>query len=84
MKNNAERKEEKGQILIRMFENDIGNYIIYTYLNTKAHTNTDLPKHYMLLLLPCCCFSETKEKNLLLKTTQNSNIGFGSVEMHWN
>lgn len=52
MKNNVEGKEEEGQIPIKMFEKDIEKYIIYIYLNTKTHTNTDLPNHYMLFLLP--------------------------------
>lgn len=52
MKNNLEGKKEEGQIPIRMFEKDIGNYIIYVYLNTKTPTNTDFPKNFILLLLP--------------------------------
>lgn len=83
MKNNVEGKEEEGQIPIKMFEKDIENYIIYIYLNTKNTHEYRPPKPLYAIAIAFYYFSEIEGKNLLLKTTQNSNIGLESVKMDW-
>lgn len=81
MKNNVEGKEEEGRIPIRMFEKR-HRKLYYLYL--PKHKNTHKyrpPKPLYAIAIAFYHFSENEGKNLLLKTTQNSNIELESVEI---